>query len=75
MAVSRDGKQWVAVGRAKGAESEIDLAPYIRAGDRFRFVRLTDAKSVMASNNSFPGADIDAIGALHSVPDRQLSAR
>jgi hypothetical protein len=75
VAVSRDGKQWIEVGRAKGAESEIDLAPFVHPGDRFRFVRIVDAKCINVSHNRFPGADIDAVGALHSVPDRQLTAR
>jgi len=75
VAVSRDGKQWIEVGRAKGADSEIDLAPFVRPGDRFRFVRIVDAKSINVSSNRWPGADIDAVGALHSVPDRQLTAR
>lgn len=75
VAVSRDGKQWIEVGRAKGAESDIDLAPFVRPGDRFRFVRIVDAKCINVSHNRWPGADIDAVGALHSVPDRQLTAR
>jgi hypothetical protein len=75
VAVSRDGKQWIDVGRAKGAESEIDLAPFVRPGDRFRFVRIVDAKGINASRNRWPGADIDAVGALHSVPYRQITAR
>lgn len=75
VAVSRDGKQWIEVGRAKGAESEIDLAPFVHPGDRFRFVRIVDAKCINVSRNRWPGADIDAVGALHSVPDRQLTAR
>lgn len=75
VAVSRDGKQWIAVGQAKGADSEIDLAPFVQPGDRFRFVRMIDAKSINVANNRFPGADIDAVGALHSVPARQLTAR
>jgi hypothetical protein len=75
VAVSLDAKQWIAVGRAKGAESTIDLAPYVRPRDRFRYVRLIDAKGVKATQNNWPGADIDAVGALHSVPDRQFSAR
>jgi predicted transcriptional regulator len=75
VAVSASGKDWISVGRALGAESLIDLAPFVNPTDRFRFVRLIDAKSQQVAKNRWPGADIDAVGALHSVPDRQFSAR
>jgi hypothetical protein len=65
VAVSRDGQTWIDVGRAKGADSAIDLAPFVRPGDRFRYVRLVDCKSTSNGGNSWPGADIDAVGVLH----------
>jgi hypothetical protein len=66
VAVSRDGREWIDVGRAKGAEATIDLAPFVRPQDRFRYVRLIDAQSVKMSKNNWPGADIDAVAALHT---------
>jgi len=75
VAVSANGSDWISVGRALGAESLIDLAPFVNPTDRFRYVRLIDAKSQRVARNRWPGADIDAIGALHSVPIRQISSR
>ena len=70
VSVSSDGRQWLAIGCAKGAESTLDLRARVRPGDRFRFVRLVDQGTVSAVNNHWPGADIDAVGALHAVGDQ-----
>jgi hypothetical protein len=70
VAVSDDGEQWLTIGCAKGAESTLDLAAHARPGDRFRYVRLVDLGKVSAANNKWPGADIDAVGALHAVGDQ-----
>ena len=70
VAVSRDGSSWLAIGRAKGADVLIDLAPLNRPGEPFRFVRLVDAKGVKAAKNKWPGADIDAVGAFYVIPAR-----
>lgn len=71
VAVSRDGTTWIDVGKTRGAESLIDIAPFVHPTDRFRFVRLTDAKGVMAKDNQWPGADVDAVCALHAVAAEQ----
>jgi hypothetical protein len=60
----------VAIGQAKGAESTLDLRARVRPGDRFRFVRLIDLGTVSAAKNQWPGADIDAVGAIHAVKSR-----
>lgn len=70
VAVSRDGGEWIKVGRTRGSNSTIDLAPYVKPGDCFRFVRITDAKSGRAIKSDWPGADIDAVGAVHVVRAR-----
>ena len=75
VAVSSDGQQWTEVGRAKGAEATIDLAPFVRPEGRFRFVRLIDVQSVRNSKNNWPGADIDAVGALHTAAKKWTAAR
>lgn len=46
VSVSIDGREWVAIGQAKGAESTLDLREQVRPGDRFRFVRLIDLDTV-----------------------------
>jgi hypothetical protein len=65
VAVSRDGDRWIEVGRTRGADSLIDLASFVQPTDRFRYVRLIDAKGVTAKDNEWPGADVDAVCALH----------
>lgn len=67
VSVSTDGDRWVNVGEAKGAESTIDLHGRAPTGDRFRFVRLVDLGSPGAKDNQWPGADIDAVVAIHAV--------
>jgi hypothetical protein len=66
VAVSVDGREWIEVGRTKSSDNTIDLAAFVRPDDRFRFVRLTDARGVRAKDNQWPGADIDAVCALHT---------
>ena len=67
VSVSSDGQEWLAIGCAKGAESTLDLRAWAQPGDRFRYVRLVDLGTVSAAKNHWPGADIDAVGALHAV--------
>lgn len=63
--VSEDGQRFVRVGRVAGASSTIDLAPVARRGAAYRFVRLLDDPDQGDRGGSTPGADIDAVGALH----------
>ena len=67
VSVSSDGEHWLAIGCAKGAESTLDLAGQASPGDRFRFVRLVDLGTSNPVNNRWPGADIDAVAALHAT--------
>jgi len=67
VSVSSDGEHWLAIGCAKGAESTLDLAGQVAPGDRFRFVRLVDLGTSNPINNRWPGADIDAVAALHAT--------
>ena len=66
LAVSRDGVNWIRVGRISGGKAEIDLAPYVSDGVDFRQVKLVDLKSGCDSRET-PGADIDAVGAIGSA--------
>jgi hypothetical protein len=69
IAISEDGEDWtIEVGRVEGATCAIDIAPFIEAGQRFRFIRLTDAKAGKSNNSEWPGADIDAVGAINTAP-------
>jgi outer membrane protein OmpA-like peptidoglycan-associated protein len=65
MAISQDGTTWVEVGDIRGGTAAVDIAKVAKAGDRYRFVRVTDLKR--ACGGPYPGADIDAIGAIGSA--------
>jgi hypothetical protein len=71
IAISSDAKHWIEVGQTKGGKSSVDIRPFVKPGQRFRFVRVTDAKAGLSNHTYWPGADIDAVGALHSLPTAQ----
>ena len=60
--ISPDGETWTSVGNISGGTAEIDISKVAKPGERFRFVRVTDLKR--ACGAPYPGADIDAIGAI-----------
>lgn len=62
LSISGDGDTWIDVGRISGATAAIDIAAFITPGETFSFVQLTDARESCSSR--FPGADIDAVGAI-----------
>ncbi len=62
VSVSADGVEWIDIGSIGGATSSVDIAPYVEADTAYRFVRLEDEGA--ACEPSWPGADIDAIGAV-----------
>ena len=64
LAISKDGRTWIDIGIIKGSTSGIDIAPFIKRGDRFSFVRVTDNNN---GGGEYAGADIDAIGAIGSI--------
>lgn len=71
LAVSKDGEDWVRIGRISGGKAEVDIAPYVSSNDAFRFVRLVDLEQDCGSK--WPGADIDAVGAIGSAQHIALS--
>jgi OOP family OmpA-OmpF porin len=69
IAVSEDGKDWtIEVGRVEGATCAVDIAPFVEPGQRFRFIKLTDAKAGKSNDSEWPGADINAVGAINTSP-------
>jgi len=69
--ISKDGVQWNPVGNISvaGGTRGIDLDFYgWTPTDLFSFVRLTDDRSQGATTGGSVGADIDAVGAISSVP-------
>lgn len=70
--ISKDGEAWISVGRTGGGFSAIDIADYVEKSDVFRYVKVVDVKE--KKSGKWPGADIDAIGAIGSSINFQLNA-
>ncbi len=62
LAISVDGRDWVDVGLIEGARSDVDIRPFARAGEKYRFVRLRNAGKACGGDHA--GADIDAVAAV-----------
>ena len=68
-AISEDGEDWTTeVGRVEGATCAVDIAPFVEPGRRFQFIKLTDAKAAKSNDSEWPGADINAVGAINTAP-------
>jgi len=68
--ISEDGLTWHSVGSVNGATSEIDIDAFgFTSADQFHYIRLTDDTNEGSSGTSTPGADIDAVGAISTVPE------
>ncbi|MCA2011766.1 OmpA family protein [Cereibacter sphaeroides] len=65
VAVSADGNDWLDLGEVRGATASIDLAGRGAPGAQYRYVRLVD--DAVQCSGDWPGADLDAIGAIGSV--------
>ncbi|MEO1615074.1 MAG: GEVED domain-containing protein [Planctomycetota bacterium] len=66
--ISRDGITFFDVGNVGGLTNQIDIDAFgFGPNDRFAFVRVTDERQGDNTGTSI-GADIDAIGAISSVP-------
>lgn len=66
--ISEDGKHWIPVGGVKGGKASVDIGPFVGPDRRFRFVKVIDARGPESKNSEWKGADIDAVGALNSLP-------
>ena len=62
LAISQDGTDWIDVGVIEGSRADVDIEPYVKKGDKFPFVRLTNASTSCGGYHS--GADIDAVAAV-----------
>ena len=72
LSISKDGVEWIEIGKVSGGKAEVDIGPYVNKNDIFRFVRLTDLKS--GCGGGYPGADIDAVGAIGSAVKLSLTS-
>lgn len=68
--ISKDGSNWIDVGKIKGGTAEVDIANFVEDNEPYYYVRLTDLKT----RSSVPGADIDAIAAIGAAMLLQLSS-
>lgn len=69
--ISKDGKTWIKVGKIDGGVSEVDIAPFVKQGELFYYVRLTDLKM----ESGLPGADVDAIAAIGAAMRLNLDSK
>lgn len=73
--VSADGNTWTNVGNVSAANKTVDLDSFgFNINSRLAFVRLTDFVGQGAQSGNSVGADIDAVGALSSVPAPTVTA-
>jgi OmpA-OmpF porin, OOP family len=71
--ISEDGATWLTVGRVAGSVSGLDIASVTKPGQVFRYVRITDDPKQGDSGGEYPGADVDAVGAIGSTQRIELS--
>jgi len=62
--ISKNGKEWIKIGKVSGRNNKLDISKFVKPGEVFHYVRLTDLKSDCSGLQ--PGADIDAIEATSS---------
>ncbi|QCK16545.1 OmpA family protein [Mangrovivirga cuniculi] len=70
--ISKNGNDWINVGKTGGGLSEVDISEYVNESDIFRYVKIVDVKD--GKSGRWPGADVDAIGAIGSSINFQLSS-
>lgn len=63
--ISQAGEEWIDIGAIAGATATVDIAGKAAPGTEYALVRLTDLERACRGN--WPGADIDAVGAIGSV--------
>jgi OOP family OmpA-OmpF porin len=66
--ISENGEHWISVGTVEGNTASLDIGPHVKSEQQFRFVRLTDDPTTGNHRGRTAGADIDAVGAIGSVP-------
>lgn len=58
--ISKNGADWIDVGKIEGGTGSLDIHDSVKAGDTFNYIRLTD----LDTYSGMPGADIDAVAAI-----------
>jgi outer membrane protein OmpA-like peptidoglycan-associated protein len=70
--ISKNGNDWLDVGILNEGKSDVDISDKVNKTDVFRYVKLVDLREDCGGN--FPGADIDAVGAIGSVISFSLNS-
>lgn len=70
--ISKNGVEWVSVGKTGGGFSKIDISKYVNKTDVFRYVKIVDVKD--DASGKWPGAEIDAVGAIGSSMNFQINS-
>lgn len=67
--ISTDSADWIYVGWVGGATAGIDIDAFagVVLGEAYSYVRLVDLDTDGTSGGRWPGADIDAVGAISSI--------
>ena len=58
--ISKNGQEWVNVGKIEGGTAFVDIKDYVKPGETFNYIRFTD----LDTQSGQPGADIDAVAAI-----------
>lgn len=58
--ISKDGTNWLDIGKIEGGTAMVDLAGFVKPGETYNYVRLTDLDTF----STVPGADVDAVAAI-----------
>ncbi|MGJ8744375.1 OmpA family protein [Polaribacter sp.] len=69
--ISKDGINWIKVGKIDGGVAEVDIAEFVKQGELFYYVRLKDLKK----ESALPGADVDAIAAIGAAMRLNLDSK
>ena len=59
--ISKNGVEWINVGKIEGGTAFVDIKDFVKPGETFNYLRLTDLKTNFGPP---PGADIDAVAAI-----------
>lgn len=68
--ISKDGNHWINVGMISGGTAAVDINKFVKAGEYFYYVRLTDRNT----KSTVAGADIDAVATIGAAIKMSLNA-
>lgn len=69
--ISKDGENWIMVGKIEGGVAQVDIHDYVKPNELFYYVRLID----LETSSGIPGADVDAIAAIGAAMRLNLDSK